>query len=405
MKTNSYIISSALTALLLYLLLSFSLGKIKDIAFNPSDFPYMSWTAWTINDFLKQKEKPQIVFLGSSLMLVPLAGTDANAFQKFFDGSEHHRSLYFENQFNKANNSHIKTFNFALPGEMPSDAFLATKFFLKEEKTPDLIIWGVGPRDFLDNLLPSPASTDPFRFLSRFGSVEQYLKVLMPDFFSQMDYFWNKYDYLYGKRANISLVANNYLSRQISDLVPLAADTHPISIDERRFLMPSYGQFELRKKDAFFRPSKDEKTTFVDNIAEYRKRYKNLKWETYLTQMEFFSRTLSEARQRNIHVLIIAMPITDINKSLLSQSSWRLYKRSINLITKLKGASLIDLSETNAFCLNDFCDTIHLNATGGKKLLDIIIDRTTNDQKIASVLNVSPLRKNTKIAQTSKQPL
>jgi hypothetical protein len=403
---KSYIISSAVVAIIFYGLISFSLTKLIPNVIKPSDFPYMSWTAWTIQDFLKEPKAPDIVFLGSSLMLVPIAGTDANTLQKFIDGSEHHKSIYFEHNFKKLAGLDLKTFNFSLPGEMPSDAFLITKFFLNEKKAPKLIVWGIGPRDFLDNLLPSPASTDPFRFLSRFGQLDDYVKLLMPDFFSQFDYQFGKLDYLYGHRMNISLITTNYLAKQIDKLVPLPKNTKAISVDDRRFLLPSYNAYELKPKDAFFRPlNKTDKPNFTDNIAEYRKRYKKLKWDTYLTQMEFFAKTLSVARERNIHVVLVAMPITEINRSLLNQTSWKLYKQGLYLMAKLKGASLIDLSETNQFCLNDFCDTIHLNAQGGQKLIDIVLEKTVSDQKIASILDTNSTSKRVKVAQSAKQPL
>ena len=131
-------------------LLTFSLaaalaGYFRLGNFSPENFPYMSWTGWTITDFLKQP-RPNVVFLGSSLMLVPLGGVDADYLRRRVDGSQHHHSAYFEDKFEEKTGLHLRSFNFALPGEMPSDAYLIVKNLLAGEKKPDLIVYGVGDR-------------------------------------------------------------------------------------------------------------------------------------------------------------------------------------------------------------------------------------------------------------------
>lgn len=54
-----------------------------------------TWAGWAVRDFLTGDERPQVVFLGSSLVLVPVATVDANFLGRRLDGSQHHRSYYF----------------------------------------------------------------------------------------------------------------------------------------------------------------------------------------------------------------------------------------------------------------------------------------------------------------------
>ncbi|MFX5550695.1 hypothetical protein ABTD75_18905, partial [Acinetobacter baumannii] len=73
----------------------------------------------------------------------------------------------------------------------------------------------------------------------------------------------------------------------------------PISISDRRVLMPEYHPFECGVNDAMFRPYVDRpQPAFVDNVAEYAKRYKELKWDMFLTQLKFLAETIDIAKAR-----------------------------------------------------------------------------------------------------------
>src|SRR5208283_4661221 len=91
----------------------------------------------------------------------------------------------------------------------------------------------------------------------------------------------------------------------------------------RRSIMPDYRPFEVAPNTCLFRPTTDaNRPKFLDNIAEYKKRYKTLKTETFNGQMSFLNDILTTCRQRNVHVMLYAMPITEINRGLLSDQSW-----------------------------------------------------------------------------------
>jgi hypothetical protein len=345
-------------------------------AVKPEDFPVLSWTGWTIKDFLGSKERANIVFLGSSLMLVPLDGVDADYLNKRIDGSQHHHSVYIEDKIKEKAGLSLKTFTFALPGEMPSDAYLIVNNLLKGKNKPDMIVYGVGPRDFLDNMLPSPAATDPYRYLSRFGKIDHIADRVAPEFFPRLDYELGKLSYFWQNRANISQVADQFATSVVNSAVPLPEDGYPVTFDERRLLMPDFRPCEVPKGAAFFRPTTAaERTNFVDNLAEYKKRYATMKWDTYISQMRFFADALDVAKSQGIKAVVVAMPITDLNRQLLSDLSWDAYRKGVLAMAKRKGATVIDLSESKEFSRSDFGDTVHLHSGGGKKFFDVVVDR------------------------------
>ena len=353
----------------------------------PTDYPYRSWTAWAIDDFLHQQQKPDLVFMGSSLMLVPLAGVDADFLNRRLDGSQHHRSLYFENGYREKTGFQPRTFNFALPGEMPSDAYMITDFLLKDDRRPQVLVYGVGPRDFMDNLLPSPAATDPFRFLSRFGDISSYAPLMMPQFNERLSYELGRAVYFYGHKIDLADRFCAVAAKQVNHVAPLPDSVKPASHEVIAHLLPEYRPFELQKGEAFFRPSSAaELNNFVDNVGEYRKRYKTLKRETFNTQLKFFHDTLQTARERGIQVVVVAMPITDINRGLLSASSWNAYHSSIQNIAASEGATFIDSEQETAFNRSDFGDTVHLHSRGGKHFIDMLIAKMAQNQHIRTCL-------------------
>lgn len=359
----------------------FQMGRLL-----PQDFPYLSWTGWTITDFLKQP-RANIVFLGSSLMLVPLDGVDADYLGHRIDGSQHHHSVYFEQKFKELTGLNLRTFNFALPGEMPSDAYLIVKNLLTGPKKPDMIVYGVGPRDFLDNMLPSPAATDPYRFLSRFGDIAPIADRVMPDWQQRLDFDLGRACYFYGQRADLSAEGARSADALLNRLVPLPEKARTLSFDERRAILPDFRPWQILPGQAWFRPSTAaERANFVDNLSEYKKRYATMKWDTYISQMRFFADILNTAQENGIKVVVVTMPITELNRSLLSRVSWDAYHNGVITMAKRKGAYLIDFSHSKDFSQSDFGDTVHLHAGGGKRLLDLVAGQLSQNKSAVSEL-------------------
>lgn len=361
--------------------------KLGNIA--PTDFPIKTWTGWAVEDFLSDKQgRPQFVFMGSSLVLVPVAGVDADYLKHPIDGSHHHNSQYFEDQFKRHTGMKVKTFNFGLPGEMPSDAFLITKFLLKGEKRPDVIVYGVGPRDFMDSLLPSPAATDPYQYLSRFGDVTSHRHLIAPEWDQRLNFELAQLVYPYGHKYDMSVSTERAISEAINEWLPKPKTDKPFTIQDRRTLFPYYKQMEITSNEAFFRPTTPETRTFDNaNLNEYKKRYARLNWRTYCHQMKFLADLMNSARERGTQVILISMPITDINRDLLEKGTWDSYKKSLKVLAQSKDATFIDLGDSKQFATSDFMDTVHLHSGGGMKLLDIVAERAAKDRKVMSALD------------------
>jgi len=354
-----------------------------------ADFPHLSWTGWRIKKFLQFRGTPDIVLLGSSLMLVPVAGVDADFVGRRLEGADHYRSRYFEHALQARSRRSARTFDFSLPGEMPSDAYLITDFLLKGDKCPKVIVYGLGPRDFMDNLLPSPSSTDPFRNLARFGDVSPISARAMPGWLERINFELGKVFYLYGRKTDIMARADALAVKSLDGLVPEPAGGKKFSIDSRRSLLPLYLPEQLCRGEAYFRPTTtNERPQFFDNLNEYRSRYCHVKWDTFVSQLEFLSDTLELAKSRGVHVVLVAMPITDLNRSLIQDYAFNAYLRSIKAIASAQGATFVNLYASPAFSRADFGDTVHLHSGGGKKLLDLISEALCNDAECRISLSI-----------------
>jgi hypothetical protein len=152
--------------------------------------------------------------------------------------------------------------------------------------------------------------------------------------------------------------------------------------------LPGFRPLEVAKQDCFFRPTtKAPKANFSDSLDEYKQRYGTLKWETYLSQINFLGKMIAKAHEQNTKVLIVSMPITDLNRQLLGDFKWKLYKESIKVVALSEGASFLDLESSGQFSDQDFMDTVHLHAQGGIKLLTILANYLSKDKTIESALN------------------
>jgi hypothetical protein len=158
----------------------------------------------------------------------------------------------------------------------------------------------------------------------------------------------------------------------------------------RRSMLPFYRPFEVAPNTCLFRPTSDaNRPKFLDNIAEYQKRYKTLKKETFNGQMTFLKDLIATCKARNIKVMLYAMPITDINRGLLSDQSWQLYRSRLREIAgPSSGASFFDMQESGVFKFADFQDTVHLHSGGGAKLLDLMAQTMASDAAARAKLDL-----------------
>ena len=144
---------------------------------------------------------------------------------------------------------------------MPSDAYLIMQLLLAAKSHPGLIIYGVGPRDFVDNLLASPASTDPYHCLSKYiGSEDKTISLFRGrDWQSKFEYFISEHFPLYGKRQYtldlcadygqyVYAKANSFINVSIGQKV----NKNKLSIADVHNILPAYNPMTIGIKQCLF---------------------------------------------------------------------------------------------------------------------------------------------------------
>ena len=122
-------------------------------------------------------------------------------------------------------------------------------------------------------------------------------------------------------------------------------------------------------------------TNYIDNSVEYAKRYRNCNPPFYKREVEYLKALLKFGKEENIKIVIVDMPLTAVNRSLLPAVFWTSYKTGLRQACAANSAAYFDLSADPLFCASDFVDTVHLNAVGGAKLIN----------KIADIVSQNPL--------------
>jgi hypothetical protein len=126
---------------------------------------------------------------------------------------------------------------------------------------------------------------------------------------------------------------------------------------------------------------------FIDNTMEYANRYRNTNPPGYKQQLAFFKEFLKYMKKNDIAVMVVGMPVLPSNRALLPQKFWQNFRTTIALDCGEVGATWIDLTDSPAFEKADFVDTVHLNARGGNKLAWFMAKSVVENKELASTLH------------------
>jgi len=283
---------------------------------------YSTW--WLEKAYVAETKPPEIVLLGNS-QLGPVIGADAYVYNKRVDVTGNHRSYVLEHDIRVLLNKQWKVFVGALPEAMISDQLVISRALFSRQYKPILVALAISPINFIDNMSPSPTSTETFAFFKKYNGL--------------------------GTEADLFRVRDNIDSR--SEYIS------PIVLG-KPFKRICPGQVIINSADG---------QSFADNTEEYRVRYKNPDLPQSVSQMNSFEGLLKYLSQQRIKVVVFGMPLTTSNKQLLPQNFWSQYNQQIAGLCKKYDADWIDInSYKEGFPDSEFMDGIHLNLHGGFKL-------------------------------------
>jgi hypothetical protein len=377
-KKTSWLKRPLTWALALFALANIGLGEVSRIDQNRSarngggDF----WTNPALIDlavaeFKGQNPPAQVVLLGSSLVMFPFWAMDASFDRNIPNIAQYHKSVALEASLKKFGLNSVPVFSLASAGQMSSDTYLYVSELLKGPRKPKVIVWGIAPRDFGDENVRSPMATVSFKQIVGLENLASYAPTFLPRFEDRIEFVANKICYLYGKRWRFQKEVEKSLGRLgeyllkspgaavsvvAASATPAVSSATPVS-DMRTLLSGTYEQ------------------RWNASIREYRSRYRGIAERDLSVQMSCLDRTLKLCKERGIKVVLVNMPLTQTNEKLMPEGFYNRFVGDVQREAAAygEGVTFLDLSKDRQFKDSDYWDTVHMNHTGGAKLVNDII--------------------------------
>jgi hypothetical protein len=363
-RNKSVAASTAIAAFALFVALNgFFWGKFGDdakVKGNASDSNRDLWSGAgsidiTVNGFKALKTAPTVVLLGSSLIMHPFWSMDSEL-GDVGDIFHHHESYRMAHDLSTAGVDKPVVYSLAVFGEMISDAYIYVNDFLKGDKKPKLVVFGIAPRDFNDADLPAPTASFTFKRLVGLKNIGRYASDYMPGWSDQADFALNHTCFLYGKRWRLQHEISKGMNKSLG-VVGLNQE-EPVKTD-------------AHSAHAGFMLGGTRQERFEISTREYTRRYQGIGEKDLSLQMGFLSKIFQTCQSRGIKLIVVNMPLTPVNRALMPVGFYDRYREQVSSLVKQYGTNtkLIDLGQSPIFKDHDYWDTAHLNNLGGHKLL------------------------------------
>lgn len=361
-----------------------------------------NWIWWASRNYLVKHPDAEIALMGSSQMNSASLAIESDSQKTDVDCVTDKNSRFLSQLIKERTGVDAHTCLFALGGAMISDQYLMAKALFNEKHKPKIIVLGVNPRDFIDNLMPSCASTETFHFLSPYVKLSQFADYNFNSLFTRMDWTMNEMLPLKLVRNSVATRIKNLGDRTLDkfgfkladvDGKKLVAeesksegDGEETKTGDATILDAIYGKLtEVRPATQIIRPGSH--FAFMDNMREYKKRYRSPDVSMYVSQKKYFEEFLKYCKEQDIKVLVLGMPNMWPNRELLPETFWVSFKTYLNTTCKKYDAQWIDmLADDKTFVTNDFIDCVHMNQSGGKKLLTVAADAIAKDNRMSRAL-------------------
>lgn len=315
-----------------------------------------------IDELKNCKPRPTTVLLGSSLMMVPTWSCDKIHYGDTQSPTMHHHSRWLEELLKEKGLPNERVISLALAGEVVSDAYIIADKLLIGEHKPDAIIFGVAPRDLMDNTLSAEALTPVFQRLVTIDDLSRLAGLSFSTMQEKADFVLGRILSLYALRGRLQTVPLAQFKRA---LVKVIGEGSECGDSQKKTLAQNF--MTHTDKTWVWKKSKDE----------YKERYKCFSQPQFEKQQMYLNALLELARERGIKVILLNMPISKENVSLLPEGLYDSYFQAIRAAASAHNAVLVDLYQDGKYSNDYFYDTVHLNAIGAERFMSQVCDQLT----------------------------
>ncbi len=405
-KINSVLSSSTVYALLVFMLLNImllivdgpyrrthtaqraddSLAKLRQIVFDSSYETNQSgpWPWWVARAYLNGPT-PDIVITGDSQVNAAIIQADAVAMNKSMDCAMDRQCLTLKQALKPMSNN-LRLVNLGIGGAMPSDYYLMSKSLFTKKQHPKLIIITLSPRSFLDATLPCASATESFQFFSPFVDIGNLADYTFNNPVQKNFWLAQRKFALFACRQDIELSVREFMENCFYKLYRRKSHTLPNDSSNRQPVVQSiYASNGLVPAGSSV-VGPVPLSNFLDNKAEYSRRFAQMKPETLNAQSAFLSATLAYLKEIGASVIVIDMPMLQPVKALLPEIFWDKYHLGLTNDCLANNAHWLDLNSNNEFPQSEFLDYVHLNAAGGKHFVNRVASFINADDNLRSCL-------------------
>jgi hypothetical protein len=339
-------------------------------------------------EFMHQTNSPDLLMLGSSLVVVPAVRCDDELNNRRARYDREFRRTYL-NGYNKAEylqkllseNRHqqIKIANLGVIASMMSDHQLILEKTLGSGKKPKLVVCCLAPRDFLDNYRAQVESTPVYQVLAD----AQFLQDLLARH-AKLDeilsYATGLIWHYYQVRADYKSVAVGQTAAFFDR--PTSLFMAAFAADEKKdHVNGNPTNAELVKAKIEKTPDYDVPPNTLDDINTYKNVYLPVNDKCFETQRTYLEKLLKQCQDTHTPILIVNMPLTKQNKEILPPELWTRYFATVKGLCTKYGANYYDADQTD-YTLADFEDSCHMNAQGGKKFYKAVLEPISKNLKL-----------------------
>jgi hypothetical protein len=338
---------------------------------------------------LKSTDNPQVLILGTSLSLYPLAHLDdvLRESRTRWDSTyvryhicPYSKADYLEKLLSERLGKPVKATNTSIVAAVISDQYLIFDKYLKSGKHPDLVLIFVAPRDLIANNKSKVGKSPTFEILSDFRNLNDILAG-NPDLPSL-------FEFALGKAWTYASVKDDYKSVLTQAMARISG--HPVDLfdannGKAHRVANIFDVDKYWEAQAIYQEPKNQ----LNQLEDYRQIYDSFDSKQFATQKKFFHKLLERARQEGVEVCVVNMPLTKENLDLMQRDSYghEAYWKTLSEICIAHGVMLLDPARLDAYELADFEDCAHLNLRGGEKLFKRLAGELAGNRRIASKLS------------------
>lgn len=349
-----------------YISLFFALQKYAD----HTDLASLELPRWmlsmtqTLPKYLGNPKKPDVLLMGSSLVLSPAALIEKEQNRTGF------ACTFFEDALKERTGKSFSVDNVGVIAGMVCDQYAILKASLDAGKKPNFIIYGMAPRDLSDNLT-SVANSPTQQVLSLCQTSNNFFpESLKPE---DVELCLNAH----------KLQANRWLKALRNEALHVACDVtkHPATLADA-------GPKKVEQQA----PVHTKQVVIAEDLEIYRQRYNPPNYDRLKSQSTYLESLLELCAQQKIPILLVNMPLPDVNRNVIPPPLLAAYKETVKKIADKYSCEVWDVDGNSVFAENstNFNDCVHLNANGGKKFFNILADHLVNDKPFDRAYSIQP---------------